>query len=134
MAAMTLSKPLLQTLGRNHWAELDVPSTAPPRRRFNARHPRFCSRRWGVVLSEALFTRVEPPMAKGAEVVSFPHQGGVSHMEELPKPPERLRRLEEAFNDMFDMYTTSYHDGGVSSVYLWDTEVGFAGAFLTQKK
>eukprot|EP00403_Amphidinium_massartii_P035830 CAMPEP_0178457942 /NCGR_PEP_ID=MMETSP0689_2-20121128/47286_1 /TAXON_ID=160604 /ORGANISM="Amphidinium massartii, Strain CS-259" /LENGTH=157 /DNA_ID=CAMNT_0020084227 /DNA_START=83 /DNA_END=556 /DNA_ORIENTATION=+ len=41
----------------------------------------------------------------------------------MTKPQERLRRLEEAFNDIFD-----------SSVYLWDIDVGFAGAFLVHKE
>lgn len=54
--------------------------------------------------------------------------------EELFRPPERLRKLEELFNDVFDAYKTSYYDGGVSSVYLWDLDEGFAGAFLIHKE
>jgi len=51
----------------------------------------------------------------------------------LPYPSQRLRRLEEHFNDVFDAYKTSYYEGGVSSVYLWDLDEGFAGAFLIKK-
>lgn len=54
--------------------------------------------------------------------------------DELFRPSERLRRLEETFNEVFDAYKTSYYDGGVSSVYLWDLDEGFAGAFLIHKE
>jgi len=50
------------------------------------------------------------------------------------RPSERLRILEETFNDVFDDYKTSYYEGGVSSVYLWDLDEGFAGAFLIKKE
>lgn len=49
-------------------------------------------------------------------------------------PSARLRKLEELFNEVFDCYKTSYYGGGVSSVYLWDLEEGFAGAFLIHKE
>jgi len=54
--------------------------------------------------------------------------------EELYRPPGRFRKLEEVFNEVFEAYTTSYYDGGVSSVYLWDLDEGFAGAFLIHKE
>jgi capping protein beta len=60
----------------------------------------------------------------------FPPPGGET---ELFKPSERLRRMEETFNDVFDAYKTGYYEGGVSSVYLWDMDEGFAGAFLIHK-
>lgn len=62
-----------------------------------------------------------PPPAKGDE-------------EGLWKPSDRHRRLEETFNEVFDVYKTSYYEGGVSSVYLWELEEGFAGAFLIRKE
>jgi len=62
----------------------------------------------------------------------FPPPGSAA--EELFRPSERLRRLEETFNEVFDAYKTSYYDGGVSSVYLWDLDEGFAGAFLIHKE
>lgn len=53
---------------------------------------------------------------------------------ELARPSERLRQLEVTFNEVFDAYKTSYYEGGVSSVYLWDLDEGFAGAFLIRKE
>eukprot|EP00747_Dinoflagellata_sp_TGD_P003765 gnl/TRDRNA2_/TRDRNA2_109736_c0_seq1.p1 gnl/TRDRNA2_/TRDRNA2_109736_c0~~gnl/TRDRNA2_/TRDRNA2_109736_c0_seq1.p1 ORF type:complete len:295 (+),score=67.54 gnl/TRDRNA2_/TRDRNA2_109736_c0_seq1:66-950(+) len=50
------------------------------------------------------------------------------------RPSDRLRRLEKTFNEVFDAYKTSYYEGGVSSVYLWDLEEGFAGAFVIHKE
>merc|ERR1712093_498935 len=48
-----------------------------------------------------------------------------------PSPP--LRQLELALNDAFDVYRDLYYEGGVSSVYLWDTDEGFAGVALVKK-
>jgi capping protein beta len=36
-------------------------------------------------------------------------------------------------NELFDAYRDLYFEGGVSSVYLWDLESGFAGCFLVKK-
>ncbi|GAA5852570.1 hypothetical protein JCM9279_005516 [Rhodotorula babjevae] len=49
----------------------------------------------------------------------------------LPSGP--LRHLELALNDAFDVYRDLYYEGGVSSVYLWDTDDGFAGVVLVKK-
>uniref|UniRef100_A0A7S4UMP0 F-actin-capping protein subunit beta n=1 Tax=Alexandrium monilatum TaxID=311494 RepID=A0A7S4UMP0_9DINO len=54
--------------------------------------------------------------------------------ESLYRPTERLRRLEELSNEVFEAYKTSYYEGGVSSVYLWELDEGFAGAFLIRKE
>jgi len=48
-------------------------------------------------------------------------------------PSERLRQLEVQANDIFDIYRDLYFEGGVSSVYLWDLEGGFAGVLLIKK-
>ncbi|GAA5995662.1 F-actin-capping protein subunit beta [Rhodotorula paludigena] len=48
-----------------------------------------------------------------------------------PSPP--LRELELAMNDAFNVYRDLYYEGGVSSVYLWDTDEGFAGVVLIKK-
>lgn len=45
-------------------------------------------------------------------------------------PNERLRQLEIEANQAFDQYRELYFEGGISSVYLWDQDVGFAGAVL----
>lgn len=36
-------------------------------------------------------------------------------------------------NEAFDVYRDLYFEGGVSSVYLWDMEDGFAGVVLLKK-
>lgn len=48
-------------------------------------------------------------------------------------PSEKLRRLEIDANAAFDQYRDMYFEGGVSSVYLWDLEHGFAGVILIKK-
>mmetsp|Transcript_107094 Transcript_107094/g.308115 ORF Transcript_107094/g.308115 Transcript_107094/m.308115 type:complete len:295 (+) Transcript_107094:110-994(+) len=64
----------------------------------------------------------------------IPAPEGGEGEEGLFRPSERLRRLEETFNEVFDAFKTSYYDGGVSSVYIWDLDEGFAGAFLIRKE
>ncbi|CAG2213940.1 F-actin-capping protein subunit beta-like [Mytilus galloprovincialis] len=48
-------------------------------------------------------------------------------------PSERLRKLEQEANRSFDQYREMYFEGGVSSVYLWDLDHGFAGVILIKK-
>lgn len=48
-------------------------------------------------------------------------------------PSDKLREVELFANDAFDKYRELYYDGGLSSVYLWDTDTGFAGAILVKK-
>lgn len=48
-------------------------------------------------------------------------------LEDGSMPSERLRKLEIDANYAFDQYREMYFDGGVSSVYLWDLDHGFAG-------
>jgi len=45
-------------------------------------------------------------------------------------PSERLRRLEIDANSAFEQYREMYFEGGVSSVYLWDLDHGFAGKLV----
>jgi len=51
------------------------------------------------------------------------------------QPSEKLRKLEQAANEAFDVYRDMYYEGGISSVYLWDLdeEGSFAGVVLLQK-
>ncbi|GAA5837979.1 hypothetical protein JCM11251_006815 [Rhodosporidiobolus azoricus] len=49
------------------------------------------------------------------------------------EPSPKLRKLEVAMNDAFDVYRDLYYEGGVSSVYLWDVDDGFAGVVLIKK-
>jgi len=48
-------------------------------------------------------------------------------------PSDRLRKLEIEANQAFDQYRIMYFEGGVSSVYLWDLDHGFAGVILIKK-
>lgn len=52
----------------------------------------------------------------------------------LFRPNTRLRHLEVQFNEVFDAYKTCHYEGGVSSVYLWDLNEGFAAVFLLRKE
>jgi len=54
-------------------------------------------------------------------------------LEDGAMPSERLRKLEIEANAAFDQYRELYFEGGVSSVYLWDLETGFAGVILIKK-
>lgn len=48
-------------------------------------------------------------------------------------PSDKLRKLEIDANGAFDQYREMYYEGGVSSVYLWDLDHGFAGVVLIKK-
>jgi len=48
-------------------------------------------------------------------------------------PSDYLRKLEVEMNNAFDQYREMYFEGGVSSVYLWDLDHGFAGVILIKK-
>lgn len=63
----------------------------------------------------------------------FPPLQG-EHADGVYIPSQRLRRLEILFNEVFDAYKTSYYEGGVSSVYLWELEEGFGAVFLIRKE
>ncbi|RWS29444.1 F-actin-capping protein subunit beta-like protein [Leptotrombidium deliense] len=54
-------------------------------------------------------------------------------LEDGAMPSERLRSLEIDANQAFDQYRELYFEGGVSSVYLWDLDHGFAGVILIKK-
>ncbi len=49
------------------------------------------------------------------------------------KPSAALAQQEASFNEAFSVYRDLYFGGGVSSVYLWDLDVGFAGSILIKK-
>ncbi|EJU04783.1 F-actin capping protein beta subunit, partial [Dacryopinax primogenitus] len=50
-------------------------------------------------------------------------------------PSVKLRKLEVSANEAFDTYREMYFEGGISSVYLWDTDPGaFAGVVLFKKR
>eukprot|EP01090_Pellita_catalonica_P014082 TRINITY_DN34_c0_g1_i1.p1 TRINITY_DN34_c0_g1~~TRINITY_DN34_c0_g1_i1.p1 ORF type:complete len:273 (-),score=42.13 TRINITY_DN34_c0_g1_i1:49-867(-) len=53
--------------------------------------------------------------------------------EQGAQPSSKLRSLEVKANDAFDIYRDLYFEGGVSSVYTWDLENGFAAVVLIKK-
>jgi capping protein beta len=54
-------------------------------------------------------------------------------LEDGAMPSDKLRKLEMEVNNAFDQYREMYFEGGVSSVYLWDLDHGFAGVILIKK-
>lgn len=48
-------------------------------------------------------------------------------------PSEKLRKMEIRANEAFDVYRELYYEGGVSSVYFWNLDDGFAGVVLLKK-
>lgn len=48
-------------------------------------------------------------------------------------PSDKLRKLEVQANEAFDTYREMYFEGGVSSVYMWDLDHGFAACILIKK-
>jgi len=48
-------------------------------------------------------------------------------------PSPELRKLEIGANEVFDIYRDLYFEGGVSSVYCWDLDDGFAACILIKK-
>jgi len=54
-------------------------------------------------------------------------------LEDGAVPSAELRKLEVVANEVFDIYRDLYFEGGVSSVYCWDLENGFAACILIKK-
>jgi len=48
-------------------------------------------------------------------------------------PSKELRQMEVQANEIFDIYRDLYFEGGVSSVYMWDLDSGFAAVILIKK-
>uniref|UniRef100_A0A6U3B7L6 F-actin-capping protein subunit beta n=1 Tax=Paramoeba aestuarina TaxID=180227 RepID=A0A6U3B7L6_9EUKA len=48
-------------------------------------------------------------------------------------PSDGLRKFEIQANEVFDIYRDLYYEGGVSSVYAWDLDDGFAAVILIKK-
>ncbi|KAL9113345.1 MAG: hypothetical protein Q9227_002386 [Pyrenula ochraceoflavens] len=54
-------------------------------------------------------------------------------LEDGTVPSERVRKLEVAANEAFEVYRELYYEGGVGSTYFWDLDEGFAGVVLLKK-
>merc|ERR1711991_278866 len=48
-------------------------------------------------------------------------------------PSDPLREVEIEGNTVFDTYRELYYEGGVSSMYAWDLDQGFAAVVLVKK-
>lgn len=74
----------------------------------------------------------DPPLDEGG--AGGVGAGGVSEgAGEGAIPSERVRKMEIRANDAFDVYRELYYEGGVSSVYFWNLDDGFAGVVLLKK-
>ncbi|KAI4859223.1 F-actin-capping protein subunit beta [Hypoxylon rubiginosum] len=49
-------------------------------------------------------------------------------------PSDKVRAMEVRANEAFDLYRDLYYEGGVSSVYFWNLDDGFAGVVLLKKE
>ena len=59
--------------------------------------------------------------------------GGSEGAGEGAVPSDRVRKMEVKANEAFDVYRELYYEGGVSSVYFWNLDDGFAGVVLLKK-
>ncbi|KAI0906903.1 F-actin-capping protein subunit beta [Ustulina deusta] len=59
--------------------------------------------------------------------------GGEEQSNAAGLPSEKVRRMEIRANEAFDLYRELYYEGGVSSVYFWNLDDGFAGVVLLKK-
>lgn len=73
----------------------------------------------------------DPPLDEGG--VGGVGPGGSEGAGEGAIPNERVRKMEVKANEAFDIYRELYYEGGVSSVYLWNLDDGFAGVVLVKK-
>jgi len=48
-------------------------------------------------------------------------------------PSAEIRKMEVEMNEAFNIYRDLYYEGGVSSVYCWDIDGGFAACVLFKK-
>ncbi|KKA27134.1 hypothetical protein TD95_000395 [Thielaviopsis punctulata] len=74
----------------------------------------------------------DPPLDDGSSLggAGADGNGGAG---EGAVPSERVRKMEVKANEAFDVYRELYYEGGVSSVYFWNLDDGFAGVVLLKK-
>ncbi|KAI1283330.1 F-actin-capping protein subunit beta [Xylaria sp. FL0933] len=74
----------------------------------------------------------DPPLQDAAQASGGgDEEGGDGNASGLPS--EKVRRMEIRANEAFDLYRELYYEGGVSSVYFWNLDDGFAGVVLFKK-
>ncbi|KAI1428139.1 F-actin-capping protein subunit beta [Xylaria sp. FL1777] len=71
----------------------------------------------------------DPPLQDAPESSG----GGDDQSNAAGLPSEKVRRMEIRANEAFDVYRELYYEGGVSSVYFWNLDDGFAGVVLLKK-
>ncbi|KAK0746223.1 F-actin-capping protein subunit beta [Schizothecium vesticola] len=75
----------------------------------------------------------DPPLDEGGSLGGVGSGGGNEGAGEGAVPGERVRKMEIKANEAFDVYRELYYEGGVSSVYFWNLDDGFAGVVLLKK-
>jgi len=73
----------------------------------------------------------DPPLDEAS--IGGVGSGGNEGAGEVAVPGERVRNMEIKANEAFDVYRELYYEGGVSSVYFWNLDDGFAGVVLLKK-
>ncbi|GMG26133.1 unnamed protein product [Aspergillus oryzae var. brunneus] len=141
-------------VNRNHSRELTVIATSDLLRRLN---PRDTKKNLQAItsivpdLTEDLLSSVDQPLeirrcskTKRDYLLCDYNRDGDSYrspwsnefdppLDDGTVPSERVRKLEVAANEAFDVYRELYYEGGVGSVYFWDLDDGFAGVILLKK-
>lgn len=74
----------------------------------------------------------DPPLDDSSSMSGM-GAGGGDGAGEGAVPSERVRAMEIKANEAFDIYRELYYEGGVSSVYFWNLDDGFAGVVLLKK-
>ncbi len=75
----------------------------------------------------------DPPLDEAGAGGVSEGGGGNDGAGEGAVPSERVRKMEVRANEAFDIYRELYYEGGVSSVYFWNLDDGFAGVVLLKK-
>ncbi|KAK4105404.1 F-actin capping protein, beta subunit [Parathielavia hyrcaniae] len=75
----------------------------------------------------------DPPLDEAGGLGGVGAGGSNEGAGEGAVPGERVRKMEVKANEAFDVYRDLYYEGGVSSVYLWNLDDGFAGVVLLKK-
>ncbi|EPE06790.1 f-actin capping protein beta subunit [Ophiostoma piceae UAMH 11346] len=75
----------------------------------------------------------DPPLEEERKGLGGVSGGASEGAGEGAVPNDRVRKMEVQANEAFDVYRDLYYEGGVSSVYFWNLDDGFAGVVLLKK-
>ena len=87
---------------------------------------------WSSRVSGPWSSQFDPPLDEGG-AGGIGSGGSNEGAGEGAVPGERVRKMEVRANEAFDVYRELYYEGGVSSVYFWNLDDGFAGVVLLKK-